>query len=226
MKVELLDCMGSDLDVVNAARVSFDKESVWDEWLTHPDTYVQVRTLNTQDTKLISYLAKHHHWTPFSHCYAKFRIKAPLFVRSQLFKHKVGLTENEVSRRYVDSEPEFYVPDVWRKRAENVKQGSIDEPVTMETGHVAEWLPEHLYEHQLRVYARMLKLGVCPEQARMVLPQSMMTEWIWSGSLAAFARVYTQRTSDHAQWETKQIAAQIGEALEPLFPVSWEALTQ
>lgn len=225
MKVELLDHMGSDLDVVNAARVSFDKESDWKRLpdnKSHFDTYGK---LSDKDTNLIHYLATHQHWTPFSHCYAKFRIKAPLFVRSQLFKHKVGLTENEVSRRYVDSKPEFYVPEVWRKRAEDKKQGSSDEPVTMESGHIAEWTAEHLYERQVAVYARMLKLGVCPEQARMVLPQSMMTEWIWSGSLSAFARVYKQRTSDHAQLETKQIVLQIGEALKPLFPVSWEELT-
>jgi thymidylate synthase (FAD) len=232
MKVELLDHMGSDLDVVNAARVSFDKESDWES--TFPGV------LSERDTKLISYLAKHHHWTPFSHCYAKFRIKAPLFVRSQLFKHKVGLTENEVSRRYVDSEPEFYVPEVWRKRAEDKKQGSTEEPVNLSKLHAfycdsvnnyGSWddysLSELETEHRERtliLYNSLLKVGVCPEQARMVLPQSIYTEWIWSGSIAAFARVYQQRTSDHAQHETKQIALQIGELLQPLFPVSWSAL--
>lgn len=215
MKVELLDTMGTDLDVVNAARVSFAK---------HTDH------MRHNDEDLIRYLARHNHFTPFSHVFAKFRIKAPLFVRSQLFKHKVGLTENEVSRRYVDSEPEFYVPEVWRKRAEDKKQGSTYKPVDlgpmleMEFDHGAVLLPKELYEHALASYNAMLELGVCPEQARMVLPQSTYTEWIWSGSIAAFARVYQQRTSDHAQHETKQVALQIGELLEPLFPVSWKAL--
>ena len=249
MKVELLDHMGSDLDVVNAARVSFDKQSEWFHGLPgntaaeliedpncEPSSYLPAKLfLSGKDRKLIEYLAKHGHWTPFSHCYAKFRIKAPLFCRAQLFKHKVGLTENEVSRRYVDSEPEFYVPEVWRKRAENIKQGSSDdvvndlqEPHPDVAGHV--WSVDSFARlnntEALCLYKALLDIGVCPEQARMVLPQSMYTEWIWSGSIAAFARVYQQRTSDHAQHETKQIALQIGEALEPLFPVSWKALCE
>ena len=234
MKVELLDHMGSDLDVVNAARVSFDKQSEWFHGLPgntaaeliedpncEPSSYLPAKLfLSGKDRKLIEYLAKHHHWTPFSHCYAKFRIKAPLFVRAQLFKHKVGLTENEVSRRYVDSEPEFYVPNGWRRRAQNKKQGSSDDILPF------DYREQDLWRNQLRVYRGMLEDGVCPEQARMVLPQSMYTEWIWSGSIAAFARVYQQRTSEHAQHETKQIALQIGELLEPLFPVSWKALCE
>lgn len=229
MKVELLDHMGSDLDVCNAARVSFAKESEWDfkccggvgcEGVGCSGCDDIRLHLSDKDTKLIHYLAKHHHWTPFSHCYAKFRIKAPLFVRSQLFKHKVGLTENEVSRRYVDSEPEFYVPDVWRKRAEDKKQGSKDEPaIDAEFSGI-----NHHHQYCVNYYKDLLDAGVCPEQARMVLPQSTYTEWIWSGSIAAFARVYQQRTSDHAQQETRWIALAIGDALEPLFPVSWKAL--
>lgn len=221
MKVELIDHMGDDLAVVNAARVSFDKESTWEELL--PEVY-ELGVLKEPDKRLIHYLVEHDHWSPFSHCYAKFRIKAPLFVRSQLFKHKVGLSENEVSRRYVDSEPEFYTPEVWRKRAEDKKQGSSEEVVNL------DWLQHDVnyysYEMPLEIYKKLLLAGVCPEQARMVLPQSMYTEWIWSGSLAAFARVYKQRTSEHAQQETKQIAVWIGEALEPLFPVSWSALVE
>lgn len=232
MKVELIDHMGSDLDVVNAARVSFDKASEWcyptmDKYISGKTDVFPERGLSDKDTKLIHYLAKHHHWTPFSHCYAKFRIKAPIFVRAQLFKHKVGLTENEVSRRYVDSEPEFYVPELWRKRAEDKKQGSCDEAVAKIVGSAGytptEWAQSAI-SHAVCCYRDLLSSGVCPEQARMVLPQSMYTEWIWSGSIAAFARVYQQRTSDHAQHETKQIALQIGELLEPLFPVSWKAL--
>lgn len=217
MKVELIDTMGSDLSVVNAARVSFDKESKWEivegEW----DDEI---ALSNRDIKLIDYLAKHNHWTPFGHIFASFRIKAPLFVARQLGKHQVGLVWNEVSRRYVDDEPEFYVPDGWRKRAENVKQGSSDELVGV------EWYPNHLYEHQLGVYKRMLEMGVCPEQARMVLPQSMYTEWIWSGSVAAFARVCNLRIDPHTQMETQNIAIQISTALENKFPHSWKALTR
>jgi len=215
VKVEILDYMGSDLSVVNAARVSFDKESDW----------LEVRTceLHPQDTKLIYYLANHGHWTPFSHCFATFRIKAPIFVARQLFKHKVGLTENEVSRRYVDSEPEFYEPDKWRKRADNKKQGSSEEAIELGDG-AFDRLTYTLSEMN-NLYRHLLFVGVCPEQARMVLPQSMYTEWIWSGSIAAFARVYNQRTSEHSQRETRVIAEAIGEALEPLFPVSWNALT-
>ena len=224
MKVELLDTMGSDLDVVNAARVSFDKESQWDYVYANARDPNRLqsweRSLKEADVRLIKYLARHLHWTPFSHCYAKFRIKAPLFVRSQLFKHKVGLTENEVSRRYVDSEPEFYVPEVWRGRAENKKQGSSDECVELEN---PEWFAE-FYDNVRRSYRSMVNAGVCPEQARMVLPQSTMTEWIWSGSLAAFARVCKLRTSVDAQWETRQIAEQISGELRVIFPISWGAL--
>lgn len=222
--VEILDSMGDDLAVVNAARVSFDKESEWD-W---DGDWVGDWKLHDKDVKLIEYLAKHGHWTPFSHCYAKFRIKAPLFVRSQLFKHKVGLTENEVSRRYVDSEPEFYVPEKWRKRADNVKQGSSNVAVDLKPcGHNGFKVgPKEAIEFCLVLYNDMLRQGVCPEQARMVLPQSMMTEWIWSGSVSAFARVYKQRTSEHAQSETRTVAYAIGNELRERFPASWAALTR
>ena len=244
MEVTLIDHMGSDLSVVNAARVSFNKESDWeylkaetyeeaeafgkvdheyifsDRWMgSYPAT-----RLSDADTKLISYLAKHNHWSPFSHTFLSFHIKAPLFVARQLAKHQVGLAWNEVSRRYVDSEPEFYVPDMWRKRAENVKQGSSDEPVRMDGGWIAEWHTEQLYERQVGVYKRMLELGVCPEQARMVLPQSMMTEWIWSGSLFAFSRVCKLRLDKHTQIETQTVAQAIASHVEKLFPVSWKAL--
>lgn len=239
MKVELLDYMGDDLAVVNSARVSFAKESEWEEVWREEDGGYFDGILSNKDAKLIHYLAKHHHWTPFSHCYAKFRIKAPLFVRSQLFKHKVGLTENEVSRRYVDSEPEFYVPDVWRKRAEDKKQGSSDEAVDLESfnqygdfpykGSFGECslgsLLDQLRIETLEAYRALLKAGVAPEQARSILPTSTYTEWIWSGSIAAFARVYQQRTSEHAQHETRTIAYAIGNELRDLFPVSWKALT-
>lgn len=223
MKVELIDHMGSDLTVVNAARVSFNKES---EWLTNPPTYLDtvetaVTALSDKDAKLIKYLAKHKHWTPFSHPQLTFRIKAPIFVARQLFKHKVGLTENEVSRRYVDSYPEFFFP-VFRKRAENKKQGSLDEfPDKLEE---CERILLITQEVAYQGYKKLLEHGVCPEQARMVLPQSMYTEWYWTGSLAAFARVCQLRLDPHAQKETQEIAAGIHLHLKEIFPVSTEAL--
>lgn len=204
IKVELIDHMGDDLRVVNAARVSFAKES---------------EAFNDKDAKLIRYLAAHGHWSPFSHCFLTFRIKAPIFVARQLQKHQVGLAWNEVSRRYVDTEPEFYVPDGWRKRAENVKQGSSDETVDITNNAyvIATGMAEQAYEY-------LLSQGVCPEQARMVLPQSMMTEWYWSGSLYAFARVCKQRLDSHAQKETQTVATDIARLCREKFPVSFHAL--
>ena len=230
MKVELIDHMGSDLSVVNAARVSFDKASEWEE-IHNLTREKPLLVLSHKDTKLISYLAEHNHWSPFAHAFASFRIKAPIFVARQLVKHQVGLAWNEVSRRYVDSEPEFYTPDVWRKRADNVKQGSSDEAVERlnfigrfdDSDRVSDHA-KRVNDHALEVYNRMLDSGVCPEQARMVLPQSMMTEWIWSGSLYAFARVCHLRLDSHTQKETQVIAQGIAKELEQLFPVSWKAL--
>lgn len=213
IKVELIDKMGDDVSVVNAARVSFAKES---EWKYSPEGKV----LGDGDRKLIKYLAEHNHWSPFSHAYASFRIKAPIFVARQLVKHTVGLSWNEVSRRYVSTEPEFYLPKTWRKAAENVKQGSSDEAVEnvfcVDTHCViAVWL-----------YQRMLDAGVCPEQARMVLPQNTMTEWIWSGSLYAFARVCNLRLDSHTQLETQTVAKLIDAYMIELFPESWNVLVK
>lgn len=218
MKVDLLDYMGSDLSVVNAARVSFDKQS---DWVYEGWQDGRAKGLHGNDKRLINYLAKHNHWTPFGHCFASFRIKAPIFVARQLGKHQVGLVWNEVSRRYVDSEPECYVPDAWRKRAENVKQGSSDEVFTADIVH---WWAEGAQKEALMAYREMISIGVCPEQARMVLPQSTYTEWVWSGSIAAFARVCKLRLDPHTQYETRQIAAFIDNDLKSLFPVSWKAL--
>lgn len=261
MKVELIDHMGSDLCVVNAARVSFDKESKWDE--KDDGTIIG---LKEADKRLIRFLARgmtaddfegfiedvriagifepgwavedrEHlkeilwqwrrtptHFAPFAHPHVTFRIKAPIFVARQLSKHQVGMVWSEVSRRYVDSEPEFFTPDVWRKKAENVKQGSSEEAVEL------DWLQHdvnyYAYEMPLQIYNNLLDAGVCPEQARMVLPQSMMTEWIWTGSLYGWANVYNQRKpGSHAQKECEVIAEQISEHMGRLFPVSWEALT-
>lgn len=222
IKVEMIDHMGSDLDVVNAARVSFDKESEWG----YGENWKGV--LNYGDRKLIEYLAEHNHWSPFTHCFLKFRVKAPIFVARQLAKHQVGLSWNEVSRRYVDSDPEFYEPKAWRKRADNVKQGSSGEEVKLydiPKGAVSLQTSLNIVSDlQVDAYRSLLEAGICPEQARMVLPQSMMTEWIWSGSLYAFARVVNQRLDSHAQVECREVAKHISEHLERLFPVSWSAL--
>lgn len=232
MKVELIDHMGDDLRVANAARVSFAKESELDKVdCGHEDCGPECRgyytKLSDKDAKLIHYLAKHGHWSPFSHCFLTFRIKAPIFVARQLQKHQVGLAWNEVSRRYVDDEPEFYMPDGWREKAENVKQGSGD-IITEPQGKVI--MMDAMYQSRMRdcltTYQTLLDYGVCPEQARMVLPQSMYTEWYWSGSLYAFMRVVKQRCDDHAQKETQEVARQIALALKDKFPVSYIALAQ
>ena len=212
IKVELVDMMGSDLSVVNAARVSFDKES---EWQIGYDG----KQLCDADKRLVKYLANHNHWSPFSHAFASFRIKAPIFVARQLVKHTVGLSWNEVSRRYVDSEPEFYLPDCWRSRAESVKQGSSDKAVSGFEITTESWT-----DSAASLYDTMLKAGVCPEQARMILPQNTMTEWIWSGTLYAFARVCNLRLDSHTQKETREVAQQISDYMQELFPESWMVL--
>lgn len=243
MSVELIDCMGTDLSIVNAARVSFDKESDW-EYLREIDADgEQVKCLSEKDTKLINYLAKHNHWSPFAHTCLSFRIKAPIFVARQLGKHQVGGAWNEVSRRYVDSEPEFYFPEYWRKRADNVKQGSSDEAVDVEvhgndgcddTSYLKKTLHvSYLHVMQkdtvwaaLQAYQRMLEAGVCPEQARMVLPQNTMTTWIWTGSLAFFSRVCKLRLDSHTQRETQEVAKAIERLTREKFPVSFNAFME
>lgn len=222
-RVEYLDHMGSDLSVVNAARVSFAKESNWE----NPggiDFFDKTKnTLSDKDAKLISYLAKHNHWSPFAHTSISFRVKAPIFVARQMVKHQVGLVWNEVSRRYVDDEPEFYFPKVWRGRPVNAKQGS-DGEVEMEA-HITQGVMDTV-EQCLSDYLGMIELGVAPEQARMVLPQNTMTEWIWTGSLMAFARVCKLRLDPHAQQETQEVAAFLAGYCENLFPHSWKALLE
>lgn len=212
MHVEYIDHMGSDLDVVDAARVSFNKES---EWELGDEGF---GVLSQADTKLIKYLAKHNHWSPFAHCSVKFRVKAPIFVARQLVKHTVGFSWNEVSRRYVDSEPEFYFPEIWRKRADNVKQGSSSESATVV--HDIHGLTDRV----LGAYQGLLAAGVCPEQARMVLPQNAMTEWIWTGTLYAWARMCQLRLDKHTQLETREVAKGIDKTIKALFPASWAAL--
>ena len=210
MKVTLIDKMGSDLSVVNAARVSFGK--------TH-------ETLTEGDKKLINYLGKHGHWTPFGHATLSFHIMAPIFVARQLVKHQVGLVWNEVSRRYVDYAPEYWVPEEWRGRPTDKKQGSSEETV--------EWLDRKVRtgaavskacDHAVETYNRMIEAGVAPEQARMVLPQNTYTEWYWTGSLYAFARVCNLRCQPDAQEESRDVCWEIDGLSSDLFPVSWEAL--
>jgi thymidylate synthase (FAD) len=223
IEVTYIDHMGSDLSVVNAARVSFGKKSAWEQRV-HPSGDYADDVLAERDTKLIKYLAKHKHKSPFNHAFATFHVKAPIFVARQLQKHEY-MPWNEISRRYVDEEPEFYVPDVWRGRSADKKQGS-EGVVEFDPYHV--YLPDHCsYRAEdicIDVYEAMLEQGVAPEQARMVLPQSMMTEWYWSGSLFAFAKMCSLRCKDDTQAETRVVADAIDEEMENLYPVSWEAL--
>ena len=213
MKAELLEVMGSDLTVVNAARVSFAAES---------------SEFSGRDKKLIKYLAKHNHWTPFGHVQLQFRLKAPVFVARQLAKSQVGLVWNEVSRRYVDLRPEFHEPEGWRLKAQDKKQGSSLETVSGPLGELWDVGYWDLMQHAETLYQNMIESGVAPEQARMVLPQSMMTEWYWTGSLAAFARVVKQRISSDAQLECQLIAQKIDQLVANTDEISysWACLTQ
>jgi len=208
--VQYVSHMGDDLTVVNAARVSFQKIS---------------EEFTDKDGKLIAYLAKHKHWTPFAHPQITLRIKAPIFVRTQLFKHKVGFTENEVSRRYVSDPPSVYFPR-WRGKPTNgAKQGSEDFMPVDDDYNTVNRHYELTVREALLTYDELLKRGVAPEQARAVLPQGTYTEWWWTGSLSAFARVYAQRSDPHAQWECQQYANAMSAIIAPLFPHCWAALT-
>ena len=196
-QVNLIDKMGSDLSVVNSARVSFSK---------------QHKTMQDNDERLIKFLAEHNHWSPFGHCSLQFRIKAPVFVARQLVKHQVGLVWNEVSRRYVNDEPEFYIPFLWREKHKDKKQGSTDTEVEYDI------MP--LIQKAKKMYKDMLDSNVAPELARMILPQCMMTEWIWSGTLYAFARVCNLRNKDDAQRETREVTRDIAHHMKDQFPMS------
>ena len=216
--VEYVDHMGDDLTVVNAARVSFDN---------HKEKF------DDSDEKLIKYLVKHNHWTPFAHPHITLRIKAPISIRTQFFKHKQGFVENEISRRYVDFEPEFYHPKWREKPSDGAKQGSKGWLECIEGGGETSGgfttFPlyrdyEHFMKEATKVYEDLLAHNVAPEQARFVLPQSMYTEWYWSGSLAAFGRFFKLRSESQSQWEIQQYALNIGNILAELFPVSWKYL--
>lgn len=206
MKVDFIEVMGSDVTVANAARVSFNK---------------QVKKFGENEERLINFLARNNHWTPFAHCFLSIKVKAPIFVARQLAKHQIGLVWNEVSRRYVDYEPEFYYPEAWRARAEDKKQGSAGDLPFQE-------YPSFKFREAVKAahsaYECLLAEGVCPEQARIVLPQAMYTEWWWSGSLVAFARVVGLRCKEDTQRETRIIADQIREILFDKFPISAKAL--
>ena len=221
MFCEFIDRMGTDKTVVDAARVSFSKRTQWERNIPNVGIY----ELSDRDKKLIKYLATHEHWSPFGHCSLSVHIGAPVFVARQLVKHTVGLCWNEVSRRYVDHPPEFYSPETWRGRPVDKKQGSSDETVVWLSREERVGTAVHKAEqHSAELYEEMITAGVSPEQARMVLPQSMMTEWYWSGSLYAFARVCNLRCKDDTQEETREIAWKIDEIANKYFPVSWPAL--
>ena len=209
MEVTYLGHYGDDLTVVNAARVSFGKRV--QEF--RPD----------KDARLLAFLARHKHELPFAHPHVSFHFKAPIFVARQLAKHQVGFVWSEVSRRYVKDAPEFYEPTVWRKGAADIKQGSTDEVVELDfvqrknLDDAAKW--------SRMVYNMMLDNGVCAEQARMLLPQNMYTEWHWTGSLLGWARTWNLRVKPDAQRETREVVEKIGPTMERLFPHSWKALT-
>jgi thymidylate synthase (FAD) len=232
--VDLVDCMGSDLTVCNAARVSFASETEWgvDEAakkrLEDSDSHFSdecIQKLKEKDAKLIKYLANHNHWTPFAHPQITLRIKAPISIRTQFFKHKQGFVENEISRRYVTFEPEFYIPK-WRgSPSGSAKQGS-DDFLKREDVAISDICYNRATKQCLKSYNYLIERGVAPEQARFALPQGMYTEWYWTGSLAAYARFYKQRSEEHAQWEIREYADAVGKVIQPLFPISWKALIQ
>jgi thymidylate synthase (FAD) len=207
--VETVDFMGDDNAVCDAARVSFNKDST--EYSAEANQ------------RLIRYLAKHDHWSPFAHCSLKFRFKAPMFVARQFQKHVVGFAWNEVSRRYVDESPTFYVPESWRQRPDNMKQGSVNEGEVELTHDVLDAYMGQMREHH-KDYKSMIHQGICPEQVRMCMPQAMMTEWIWTGSLMAWARFVQLRADSHAQQECWLYAEQVRDFMERYFPASTEAL--
>lgn len=208
MTAEYLYHSGSDLDVANAARVSMAKES---------------EELDDDDVRIINYLAKHNHWTPFAHNSITIRASAPVPIRTQCFKHKFGFVENEESRRYISFEPTYFLPDKFRASAANVKQGSggvHQYSEAIRRSYVAQC------ETAVALYNTFIKEGICPEQARFVLPQGVIVNWVWTGSLAAYARFYNLRTDPHAQKEIQELARMIGKIVKPLFPISWMELVK
>lgn len=221
IKVEYIDHMGSDLSVVNAARVSFAKESSYipqNQGLG----YYREPELYEKDEKLIKYLAKYDHWTPFAHTAITLRASAPVPIRTQCFKHKIGMVENEESRRYISSTPEIYIPEFFRSKPEgSIKQGSGDQHC--DSDHWIKLYEDHVRE-SVNLYSNMIQDGVCPEQARFILPQGTIVNWIWTGNLVSFANFYLKRTDPNAQYEVELVAESVGNIVENLYPISWKAL--
>ena len=214
IEVTYIDHMGSDLSVVNAARVSFGKKSEWMPRIHYGEELV----LKPKDAKLIKYLAKHKHKSPFNHTFVTFHVKAPIFVARQLQKHEY-MPWNEISRRYVDDDPEFYFPLTWRGRSTDKKQGSEGEVKS-------NFNINYHTMTALKGYQQMLDEGIAPEQARMILPQSMMTEWYWSGTLFAFAKMCSLRLKSDTQEETQLVAQKVALTMAKIYPVSWDALME
>ena len=222
MKVDKISHMGSDLTVVNAAKVSHDKESDWGLEVSDDHSCIK-RVLKDGDKRLINYLAKHNHWTPFGHCQVTLRETVPIFVARERFRHTVGFVYNEVSRRYVSDTPEIWRPEVWRSKPEgSIKQGSGDQ---FDDQNWADDIYLEATVKAKKAYDSLINAGVAPEQARAVLPQSMYTSYYVTGSLSAWARFYNLRAAPDAQYEIQELAEKVGEIILPLFPVSWEALT-
>lgn len=234
MKAEYVDHMGTDLSVVNAARVSFDKVSAWG----NTEAIAEAERLNQQfmqqveipkpelmerDKSLIAFLAKHDHWTPFGHTAITLRMAAPIPIRTQCFKHKIGFVENEESRRYISSLPEVFFPD-WRQSTKDKKQGSgglVDD----RTEEIATEIYALSTQIAIDAYEELLAHGICEEQARFALPQGSIVNWIWTGNLMSFANFYNKRAAKDAQGEIQELAKAVGDLIAPLYPVAWAALT-
>lgn len=244
IKVEYINHCGDDLSVCNAARCSFDKQSEWEhpidvkEFMELPRALTNewpekngfklvggvFQRLKSSDEKLIKYLANHKHYSPFNHSFISVRVKAPVFVARQLVKHKF-MPWNEVSRRYVKDKPEFYRPDSWRMAADNVKQGSAGDVDELLNAQAMVVLSSNDLD-SLEKYDWLIEKGICAEEARMVLPQNMMTTWIWSGTLGAFCDMLVLRLDEHTQYESRVVAQQVSEIVKELFPVSYKALVE
>lgn len=206
--IELLEVFGNDLTVVNAARVSFAKEST---------------ELNFKDEKLIQYLAKNNHITPFFHPQIRLRIKMPIYIAREWYRHTIGFARNEVSRRYIDSTPECFNPSELRQKDENIKQGSKLELIK-DNYEICDII-KNIQDENIIAYEKLLKLGVAPELARGILPQSMYTEFIETASLSAYARLCKLRLDPHAQIEIQEYAQTLSDLIQEKFPISWKALT-
>lgn len=209
MKIEVLEVFGDDLTVVNSARVSFNK------WKNEFDE---------SDEKLIKYLLKHDHWTPFSHPQLRLRISAPIFIAREWYRHTIGCSRNEVSRRYVTDDPQMWHPEYFRIRPENMKQGSIDVKSEFSDYYLEKY--NNTIEICKKLYLDMVNVGIAPEQARAILPQAMYTTWIETGSLYFYFRILKLRLDSHAQKEIQELAKQLEEIIEKHFPVSFSAFRE